>query len=328
MQAARRAGSKLTASMWRTPEPDRFIVGVNLPWVGYGTDIGASAWYPDGGLARQPAALETLERTFATLASDGITAVRVFLLCDLRSGVRFAADGLPAGLDAAVINDIAALTGAARRHGMGLIPVLLDFHLCAPRRVANGVQLGGRAHLIAGELAAEALIDRVLQPIVQTFRDDEAIVAWDLMNEPEWCLRGGLFSRRGTVPFDAMRRFLGRAADAIHRVAPQPVTIGSAGTAKLELVRGLDIDFYQVHWYDRFGWDALERPVAELGLGDRPVVLGEFSGRSSRLSEVLDTAKRAGYEGALVWSVLSDDEHSAYPPGLAEWIRSARPDVS
>jgi len=249
----------------------------------------------------------------------------VFLLCDLRSGVRFDAAGMPSGLDEAVLRDMEALTSAARRHGVGLMPVLLDFHLCAPRRLANGVQLGGRAHLIADEFAAEALIDRVLQPIVEPFRHDEAIVAWDVMNEPEWCLRGGLFSRRGTVPFDAMRGFLGRAAETIHRVAGQPVTIGSAGTAKLDLVRGLEIDFYQVHWYDRFGWDALERPVAELGLADRPVVLGEFSGRSARLSEVLEAAKRAGYEGALVWSVLSDDEHSAYPPGLAEWIRSPRP---
>ena len=24
--------------------PDRFLVGANLPWVGYGTDIGTGAW--------------------------------------------------------------------------------------------------------------------------------------------------------------------------------------------------------------------------------------------------------------------------------------------
>jgi len=55
------------------------------------------------------------------------------------------------------------------------------------------------------------------------------------------------------------------------------------------------------------------------------VILGEFSGCSARLPEVLDAAKDAGYEGALVWSVLAGDEHSAYPAEMLDWIRSARP---
>jgi hypothetical protein len=105
------------------------------------------------------------------------------------------------------------------------------------------------------------------------------------------------------------------------------VTIGCAGTWRLSLVTPLDLDFYQVHWYDRFGWPALARPVAELGLQDRPVILGEFAGRSIRLADVLDAARQAGYEGALLWSALADDEQSAYPPALGEWVRAQRHDV-
>ena len=123
-------------------------------------------------------------------------------------------------------------------------------------------------------------------------------------------------------PFDSLQRFLGDAVACVHRHARQPVTIGCAGTWALDLVTPLGLDFYQVHWYDRFGWRALTRPVAELGLDDRPVILGEFAGRSARIGEVLDAAKRAGYEGALVWSVLAEDDQSAYPPDLAEWIRT------
>ena len=50
---------------------------------------------------------------------------------------------------------------------------------------------------------------------------------------------------------------------------------------------------------------------------------------STRIPEVLDAAKHAGYEGALAWSVLAEDEHSAYPPLLAEWVRAGaiRPDA-
>jgi hypothetical protein len=301
--------------MWRSPDPDRFVVGVNLPWVGYGTDFGTSPWYPDGGLAHQPAALAVLDRTFAALARDGIGVARVFLLCDLRSGVRFDAGGRPSGIDAAVIPDLAALVAAARRHGIALMPVLLDFHLCGPREIVGGVQLGGRSPLILDIDAATILIDRVIRPVIEAFAGDDTIVAWDVINEPEWC----------AVPSKAMRGFLDQAVRCIHRGAPQPVTVGCAGTWKLDLVRDLDLDFYQIHWYDRFGWRALTRPVAQLGLGARPVILGEFSGRSAGVARVLDAAKAAGYEGALVWSVLATDEQSAYPPELAEWIKGAGP---
>ena len=307
--------------MWRTPDPDRFVIGVNLPWVGYGTDVGTSAWFRSGGVSQRPEALDRLDRTFETLARDGMKVARTFLLCDARSGVVFDA-GMPTGLDATVLPDIAAFAAVARHHGVGLIPVLLDFHLCGALEMANGVQLGGRSHLIANREASAALIDRVLRPIAEMFAGEDAIVAWDVMNEPEWCLRRGVFPPPTQVSFEAMRRFLAAAAETLHRSAPQPVTVGSAGTWALDLVTGIDLDFYQVHWYDRFGWDVLARPVAELGLADRPVILGEFSGRTTRLDDVLDAAKHAGYEGALVWSVLAEDEHSAYPPELVAWLRA------
>jgi hypothetical protein len=306
--------------MWRAREPDRFVVGVNLPWISYGTDIGRSLWFPDGGLSRQPAARERLERTLATLAEDGVAAVRVFLLCDARSGVRFDDAGFPLGIDDVVLADMEALVAAARRFRIGLMPVLLDFHLCAKRRIVNGVQLGGRSAILTDPDAGAAFIDRVLCPTVEAFAHEDAVIAWDVMNEPEWCLGRPL--RPGRVSFDALQRFLAGAVACIRQRAQQPVTIGSAGTWRLDLVTPLGLDFYQVHWYERFGWPALTRPVDDLGLGDRPVVLGEFAGRGVRLDEVLDAAKRAGYEGALVWSALAEDAQSAYPPDLGAWIRA------
>jgi hypothetical protein len=308
--------------MWTARNPDRFVVGVNLPWVRYGTDVGASRWFPQGGFGQQPAALEQLDRAFAAIAADGIALVRMFLLCDARSGVRFDSNGVPLGIDDALLADVDALVATARRRRVGLMPVLLDFHLCAPRKMINGVQIGGRSRLMSDRDAAAAFIDRVLRPVVERYGTDETIVAWDIINEPEWCLRGGPLFRRTAVPFSAVQDFLGAAVQGVKRWASQPVTIGCAGTWRLDLVTPLDLDFYQVHWYDRFGWAALARPVAELGLGDRPVILGEFAGRSTRIAGVLSAAKQAGYEGALVWSVLATDEQSAYPPDLGEWMRA------
>ena len=299
----------------------RFILGANLPWVGYGTDIGASAWYPAGGLRSQPASLELLSGTFATLARDGISLVRTFLLCDLRSGVRFDASGIPTGLDDSVFLDLDSLLAVARQHHIQLMPVLLDFHLCGLPHIVNGVQLGGRSRLIEDPAARSALVDLVLRPIVERYREEEVIAAWDIMNEPEWCLGTGPRTI-DPVTFGALQAFLGQAVECVHESSRHPVTIGSAGTFGLDLVRPLGLDVYQVHWYERFGWRALERPVADLDLGDRPVILGEFAGRSASIAKVLDTAKRAGYGGALVWSVLGGDEASAYPPDLVAWAQT------
>jgi hypothetical protein len=293
-----------------------FFIGANLPWVGYGTDFGASSWYASGGLSAQPAALARLDRTLHALRDDGISIVRLFVLCDGRSGMRVDADSLPVGPDSSLFADTDALIATALRHNTRLMPVLLDFHLCNPPRVIDGVQLGGRAHLMTSPQGRAALIDHVLQPLVERYANNETIAAWDVMNEPEWCL-----DPPRSVPFEALQTFLRMAVERVQAAARQPVTVGSAGTWRLDLVRPLGLDFYQVHWYERFGWRALEGPVAALGL-DRPVILGEFSGRSARVASVLDAAQRAGYRGALVWSVLADDDQSGYPAEIGRWMRA------
>jgi hypothetical protein len=305
--------------------PNRFVVGANLPWIGYGTDFGASLWYPEGGLSARPAALARLEETLAALERDGIPIVRVFVLCDGRSGIQFDAAGLPAGLDPMFFPDMDALMAAARRHDVRVMPTLLDFHVCGPPQVVNGVLVGGRTHLIAEPSGRAALIDRVLKPILRRYGDDEIVAAWDVMNEPEWCLKRMPGVRRASR-FVILQEFLRQTVEAVRASARQPVTVGCAGLWRLDLVKPLGLDFYQVHWYERFGWSALERPVASLGL-DRPVILGEFSGRAARwaVAEVLDAAQRAGYQGALVWSILSEDDQSGYTPDIVSWIRAHGP---
>jgi len=237
----------------------RFVVGANLPWVGYGTDFGASGWFPEGGLSAQPAALGRLDHTLAALERDGIAVLRLFMLCDGRSGIRFDSHHLPIGLDDSVFPDIDALLTAAKRHHVRVMPVL--------RRLRRFWRTADR--------------------------------------------------------LDALQQFLSEAVQCVRASARQPVTVGCAGTWHLHLVKPLGLDFYQVHWYERFGWSALERPVAELGL-DRPVILGEFSGVRSRwgIADVLDTARQAGYQGAFVWSLLSEDAHSGYPPEVVKWARA------
>ena len=158
-----------------------------------------------------------------------------------------------------------------------------------------------------------------MQPLAERYGEHPGIAAWDLFNEPEWRTR--LFPRAWgarCLPFARMRECLGQMVDGVHARARQPVTVGLASAAHLDLVRGLGLDFYQVHWYEPFGWAALAEPVDRLHL-DRPLLLGEFPGRGAGVipADIVSTARRAGYAGAFVWSVVSQDGASGYPEGLA-----------
>ena len=109
-----------------------------------------------------------------------------------------------------------------------------------------------------------------------------------------------------------MRRFIKRVTRLVHRHTGHLATVGLGNAAGLPLVRGCGLDFYQVHWYDRWeGIAPLSRPVPELGL-DRPLLLGEFPTRNSTLSSeaIVAASRDSGYCGALGWSLLAKDDFS------------------
>ena len=212
--------------------------------------------------------------------------------------------GRPLGLDDYVFADVDAAIEIAGRHGIRIMFVLFDFLWCHAASVTRGVQMGGRATILSDVDGREALLDRVVRPLVERYGDEPQILAWDIINEPEWI-----------KPVDAadVRAFLSDSVALIHSSTQHPATVGSAGVRWRDWYAGLGLDFYQVHWYDGLKHHPpLETPVADLGF-DRPVLLGEFPTRGSRRTpdEIIEAARTAGYSGAFYWSVLSKDECSA-----------------
>lgn len=289
-----------------------FLRGLNLPWIRYGLDFGANRWQPEGGLAR-PESRDTLSQCLERAAALRPGLLRWFLLCDGRAGVRFDGRGDALGLDERVFPDLDAVVAGAREHRLRLMFVLFDFLWLARARLQAGVQLGGRRALIARRLRRERLLTSVVAPILERYGAEPAVAAWDVINEPEWAILGrGAWDPRGAIGARAMRQFIGQVVALVHRRTSQQATVGLASLAGLDLVRGLELDFYQVHWYDRLAARApLGRPVATLGL-DRPLLLGEFPTRGSALSPpaIVEAARVAGYRGALAWSLLANDAAS------------------
>lgn len=301
-----------------------FSLGANLPWVRYGSDFGANAWSPEGGFATRPADQRRVREALARLAATGVDTVRWFFFCDLRAGVRFHGDGSPIEIQPAAWKDIEAVVEVVSQAGLQLMPVIFDFHLCRPRRYVNGVQIRGRSRLLAHADLRARLLDNVVGPLVASYGHHPAIAAWDLFNEPEWAtFTVGTWNPVSSVSKAAMRAFLGDAATRARELTRHKVTVGSASTATLDLVRGLGLDFYQPHWYDRLERRApLTTPTSALGC-DRPIVLGEFPTSNSARTpdELIAAAERSGYAGAYFWSALADDEFTHFDHATAALAR-------
>ena len=303
--------------MFRVSRPARgaplpFLHGANLPWFSYGGDFGASAWNPQGGVGRK-GQRQRLYEHFRSWRGQGIEVLRWFLFCDGRAGIRFDPAGTPLGPDPCLYADMDAALEAAEAAGMRIIFVMLDFLWFDKAAMVNGVQTGGRSKAVGSAARQRALRRRVLAPVLARYGRSPAILAWDIVNEPEWATRGwggGIIGP--AVSFLAMRRFIRRTARLVHRHTGHLATVGLGNAAGLPLVLGCGLDFYQVHWYDRWEEVApLARPVQELDL-DLPLLLGEFPARNSGLTPeaIMAAASESGYCGALRWSILARDEFS------------------
>ncbi|MCX6553716.1 MAG: hypothetical protein NTZ12_01680 [Candidatus Aminicenantes bacterium] len=294
----------------KTPLP--FMSGANLPWLCYGGDFGANAWSPDGGVGK-PETRDTLQRIFSELNKRGIHTVRWFLLCDGRAGIRFNKAGMPSGVDPHLFADIDAALEIAAASQMRIIFVLIDFLWFGKATQLNGVQVGGHGSAIGSTYKQQVLRRRVLKPLLMRYGSSQVILAWDIINEPEWATNGYEEKVSGkALSFLTMRRFIKKTARLVHRHTRQLATVGLGNAAGLPLAMDTGLDFYQVHWYDRWNSVApLDKPVPEWNL-DRPLLLGEFPTRnSSRQPEaIIEASKKSGYCGALAWSIMGSDPSS------------------
>ncbi len=301
--------------------PLPFLEGVNLPWLRYGGDFGANAWSPGGGVAL---CREELARHLRQLKASGAGVVRWFLFCDGRAGIRWTRAGTPLGPDGRLFADIDAALEELAAAGLQAVFVLLDFLWFDKARTVNGVQTGGRAGVVTGAYKQRHFRRRVLRPLLERYGRAPEVLAWDVINEPEWATRGwggGIIGP--SVPHLKMRRFLKRVARLVHRHTGQLATVGLGNAAGIPLALGCGFDFYQVHWYDRWqGVAPLERPVTEMDV-DRPLLLGEFPTQNASRSPqaIVAAAREGGYCGALAWSWLAADEFS----GMQQQMSSTNP---
>jgi hypothetical protein len=312
---------------------DLFLLGANYPYVSYANDFGSNAWGAYGVHTERTYA--TVDADFARMRELGLNSVRWFMFADGRSGIEYDERGIPTGIDEYVLRDLDAALEIAERHQILVTFVLLDFMFMWDARQQDGVQLGGHAQVINTPEGQRALIDNVFVPVLRHAGDHPWVLAWEVMNEPEWAIYDeGDASSEVSEPASVgtFRAFARDVTHAIHTYTASYSTIGAASAKWLRNWTGIGLDFYQVHYYD---WmldlrdhNTLGVAADSFGLG-LPIVMGEFPAAHSDVSDLttfLDHWYDDGYAGAWLWSFRGGDAHDVPDESeLARWA-AARSD--
>jgi hypothetical protein len=274
---------------------DWFAVGFNYPWHEYSFDFGAD---PTKDVH---ANYSQIDSQFADLQANGTHVTRWFVFGSAAQAPLFDAQGLVTGLPPSFFQDFDEALTIASAHNVYLIPVLLDSTIT---HAADGAP---HRTVITDPTVRQTYLDRAVKPLLQRYANHPNILAWSIMNEPEW--PAGLTNDPAYVriPIATLQDFVRQNATYVHSYATQPATLDSGGLPWLANWTGVGLDLYLAHWYPWIdelapGYSPYTRTAASFGL-DKPIVITEFPSSATPYSmqQSLDVLYANGYAGALAW---------------------------
>lgn len=307
--------------------PDkRFLLGMNYAWADFGADFGGiSAWGQQGISGRTAEHAQNL----AMMRKNGTGVLRWWMMPDFRTdGVVFDGSDKPTGLGGTMADDLEEALRLADETDVYLMLCLFSFDAFRSTQNVGGQNIVGISPIVRDATSRAMLIDNVVRPLARIAKNSpyaHRLVAWDVINEPEWAMNGSSpygdpnydpMSDLDAVSHEEMETFVREVTMALHEETDSYVTVGSAAVKWAHAWKNVGIDFYQPHvydWIDQY-WP-YDNPPSKYDLSDKPVVIGEFpveglSGAS--LATMLETLYDVGYAGALPW-----DFHLAKPADFA-----------
>jgi hypothetical protein len=286
----------------------RFMYGVNFAWQSFGGDFGG---YGDQrGVSQNTSAINTKLQNWA---SNGVNVIRWWVWPDFRgNGVTFSGTN-PTGLGGTALADLEAALTLANQHDVYLMLNLFSFD-----GFKTSVPKANMSVFATDAARRQALVDNVIRPFAraaQASPNSRRLIAWDLINEPEWAITGaGINGDQAFDPQDdmqtvthaQMQTLLSDVITGLRAESSALITVGAAAMKWKNAWLGLDLDFYQFHIYDWVhtgGWPYNRTPT-QYGVNGKPVVMGEFppSGvGGANYRTLVDYWYGNGYAGALPW---------------------------
>ena len=307
---------------------DYLINGLNIPWNMFSRDFGTNPLF--GANQYDSSAFENI---LTQCESYGVNCVRIWIHNDGSASPEIdTTTGYVIGLDSDFFPNMDDFLNRALKHKIMVIPSIWDFSM-TNNDYALGPNGGMHADIIQDTAKTNSYINNALIPMVQRYANQCNLLAWEIINEPEWSMNvqfGGTMTQ--VVNASEMQRFVGMIAEAIHQNSTKMVTVGSASlrynSDKFDITTPClgnywkdqaiqsaynkplaHLDFYQIHYYDwmngLINFDPYKGCCPEsYWLLDKPTLIGESQGSSTKHSttDQLYNSFVGNYAGVLFWS--------------------------
>lgn len=313
----------------------RFLYGTNWAWRNWGADFGGVAAWGSEGVAQASASVSS---DMQQMRAAGVSVIRWWMWPRLLTeSIQFGEDDAPSSLEGSLVADVQKALELAEVNDVYLILTPFSFDNFFPTAVEGGILSRSLEPMVTDPARRQKLMDNLITPLAQAVESSpyrKRLIAWDMINEPEWAIAGpGLYGGEDFTPSPSlesvthaqMETFLKEMASTLHASSGALVTIGSAAIKWSRAWSHVDVDFYQLHYYDWvYAWYPYQTVTLEaVGLTDKPVVMGEFpnqglaavGGHPARTAAELQADLwDQGYAGAISW---------AYNDGAFPWDPAA-----
>lgn len=315
-----------------------FFSGTNLAWSDYNSDVGSSP-------LDENAWRKAVEGTRAA----GGNAIRWWLFNNMsQSPTIDESTHLVTGPKENTIANMKKALDIAEEYGVMVSMCLFSHNLMEPNQwgIYNEKLDITANELLFEDAGTKAFIDNVLIPVVKAIGNHNALMSWEVFNEPEGMTSECSGWTAKKMALAKIQKFTNKVAAAIH--AQDPTLLVSTGSVNIKYQKYWNdaalieaggeakgtLDFFQTHYYPYYQDDNISpfvNTAAQLATkysyDSKPMIIGEFPASGWKgdtyttsmaaktqisTEECYRKAFDGGYAGALAWQYIGDKTESQF----------------